>query len=349
MTPRDRAIGRLARVRGIGAHHLGGTGRTPRDRARRFTLALALAIGLAACGEQAAPTGPPGRIHGAVVLQPERIGVGELVTIDLTVVTPAGHQVRPVELPEAIAPLWLLDAERLPVRRDGERWVHTTRVRTRVREAPGNYRWPALTVEVEDPAGETIPLELEAVPFVVASASDAAPDRLEPFGFRMPAAARSAPSPASPLLFALAGAAATLLGLGVLRFASQRRAARKRVPPEDTVPAWTRAEQELRAALAGVASDPHAAADDAALCLRRYVRRRTGRAVESATTEEIAAQRPPGRFRSRWPEWVALLRRFDALRFPGHLTSEESREALRALIEEARAFVERSIPPRELR
>lgn len=320
-----------------------------RTRAVRWSLVAVLAFGLAGCGEQAAPTGPPARIHGAVVLQPERIGVGELVSIDLTIVTPAGHQVRPVELPESIAPLWLLDAERLPVRRDGERWVHTTRVRTRVREAPGNYRWPALTVEVEDAAGALIPLELESVPFVVASASDAEPDRLEPFGLRMPAAAGSAPSPMSPFLSALAGAAATLLVLGALRFAARRRAARTGSPAEDTVPAWTRAERELQAALAGVASDPHAAADETALCLRRYVRRRTGRAVESATTEEIAAQRPPGRLRSRWPEWVELLRRLDALRFPGHLATEESREALRALIEEARAFVERSIPPRELR
>jgi len=311
---------------------------------------LAVAFALGACGEEPAPApGPPAAPHGAVVLEPGELAVGDLLTVEILVVTPADHGVRPVQLPEQIPPLWLLDAERLPVRREGERWIHGTRVRARVREAPGDYAWPPLRAEVETPAGALLEVELAGRPFTVVSVAGEHPGQHGPFGLRMPEA------PAAPGGFwvpALLGSATTLLALGGLGLARRRRArarARAREPAPDPTPPWVAAGRALDAALARVESDPRAAGDEAAMALRRYVHRRADRPVESLTTEEIAAQRAPGRLRSRWPELVALLRRLDALRFPGDLDRSEGRAALRAALEDARAFVASSAPPRELR
>jgi len=322
--------------------------------APRRLLASALALALLACsgGEESVSTtaeaGPPAAPHGAVMIEPPELFVGDLVTVDVTIVTPPDHRVRPVELAETVPALWLLDAERLPVRRAGGRWTHVTRVRARVRDVPGRYAWPAQPVEILGPDGEVERLTLEPRAFTVASTSDALPDRLEPFGLRTPGGATGR----GGLAHALLGAALTLLalaaGLGARRWRARVRA-RRAAAPADLAPAWETAGAELDAALASVGDDPRAAADRAALALRRYVHRRTGRPVESLTTEEIAAQRAPGRLRSRWPELVALLTRLDALRFPGDLDHAEGATALRAALEDARCFVRDSIPPRELR
>jgi len=310
---------------------------------------VAALTGLACGAEHEAPPGPPTAPHGTVVIEPNELRVGDLLWIDVTVVTPPDHRVRPIDLADPGEALWLLDAEPLPVRRDGERWTHVTRVRARVKQAPGEYAWPAQTVEVESPDGKLVRLELEAREFRVGSVAASLPDRLEPFGLRTPAPAGSRPSGLSA---ALLGSAATLLALAGWWLARRRRAARRgrrAAPAPDAAPAWVCAHAELEAALTGLEADPDAAADRAARALRRYVQRRTRRPVESLTTEEIAAQRPPGRLRSGWPRLVELLRRLDALRFPGGLAREEGRAALRDLLEDARRFVSDSIPPRELR
>jgi len=329
-------------------------GRGARDGPGRGAVALAFLAALTglACGaEREAPPGPPAAPHGAVVIEPNELRVGDLLWIDVTVVTPPDHRVRPIDLADPGEALWLLDAEPLPVRRDGERWTHVTRARARVKQAPGEYAWPAQTVEVESPDGELVRLELEAREFRVGSVAASLPDRLEPFGLRAPAPAGSGPG---GLMAALLGSAATLLALAGWSLARRRLAARRgrgrsTVPAPDAAPVWVWADAELEAALAGLEADPDVAADRAARALRRYVQRRTRRPVESLTTEEIAAQRPPGRLRSGWPRLVALLRRLDALRFPGGLAREEGRAALRDLLEDARRFVSDSIPPRELR
>lgn len=312
--------------------------------------ALLAALAALACGGEVEPApGPPAAVHGAVVLEPSELGVGDLVSVEITVVTPPDHRVRPIDVADRIDPLWLLDAETRPVAREGERWTHVTRVRARVKEAPGDYAWPAQTIEVEGPDGELHPLELEARPFTVASVVGQIPERIEPFGLRTPSAESGG---RGGLGSALLGAAAMLLALGGLRLAGRARAARRArgdAPAPDATPAWTAADAELEAALADVDDDPDAAADRAALALRRYVHRRAHRPIETLTTEEIAAQRPPGRLRSRWPDLVGLLRRLDALRFPGDLAREEGRVALRETLHEARRFVSDSIPPRELR
>jgi hypothetical protein len=321
--------------------------RARRRAARAAGTALLLAVACGDAGEAPAP-GPPASLHGAIVIEPPMLRVGDLVTVDLAVVTPPDHRVRPVELTETIPPLWLLDAERLPVRRAGGRWTHVTRVRARVREAPGEYAWPAQTLEVETPDGEVRTVALEARPFIVTSVSDALPDRLEPFGLRAPGATARG----GGLGHVLLGSALTLLALAGLvgaRRLRARRRARADQPRDAATPAWVSADAELEAALGRIEADPRAAADAAALALRRYVHRRANRPVETLTTEEIAAQRPPGRLRSRWPEWLALLRRLDALRFPGGLDRAEGREALREALEDARRFVADSVPPRELR
>jgi len=164
------------------------------SRARaRSAIALAL-VALVSCrGEPEPAPGPPAAIHGAVVIEPSELGVGDLVTVDLVVVTPPDHRVRPIEVSEPSDALWLLDAEALPVRRAGERWTHVTRVRARVKQAPGEYAWPAQTVEVEGPDGDVERVALEARRFTVGSIAAAMPDRLEPFSLRAPG--REAPGP----------------------------------------------------------------------------------------------------------------------------------------------------------
>jgi len=315
--------------------------------ARRLAVPLGLAVLACGPGDEPAP-GPPAAIHGAVILEPSTLGVGDLVTVEITVVTPPEHRVRPIELPERIPPLWLLDAERLPIERHGERWTHVTRIRARVQEAPGDYVWPAQTVAIEAPEGAAQTLVLEAQPFTVASVSAEWPGRQEPFGLRAPAA----PARGGVIGPALLGSAATLLLLGGLRLVRRLRRREPRRGPAaagEVEPAWTAADAALGAALSQLDSDPRAAADDAAFALRRYVHRRVQRPIESLTTEEIAAQRAPGRLRSRWPELIDLLRRLDGVRFPGGLDRPEERETLRATLEDARRFVSDSTPPRELR
>ena len=316
-------------------------------RARTVLGALFAGCALLSCGEAPEPSPPPSATHGAVVFEPPALRVGELVKIDVVVVTAPDHHVPPIEFPKEIPPLWLLDAERRPVQRDGGRWTHTTQVRARVRDVPGEYEWPAREIAVEGPGGETSTLRLEARPFVVVSASDALPDQLVPFGLRD--APESAPRGRLPAWgSAAAGSLATLIALAGWRFLRRRRArAAGAGEAEDTTPAWERAEQELRRALAEAEADPREAADAAALALRRYAAIRSARPLESLTTEEIAARRPPGRLLSHWPEFVALLRRLDALRFPGGVDEPASREALRAWFQDALAFVARSVRPRE--
>ena len=140
---------------------------------------IALALAALACGGEAeAPaSGPPAGLHGAIVLEPSELGTGDLVTVEITVVTPPDHRVRPVDVADEIAALWLLDAEVVPVVRRGERWTHVTRVRARVKEQPGEYVWPAQTVEVEAPDGGVEALTLEARAFTVGSAAARMPDR----------------------------------------------------------------------------------------------------------------------------------------------------------------------------
>jgi hypothetical protein len=318
------------------------------SRGRVRVALVTLALASFACGGEPEPSGPPVAIHGAIVIEPSELVVGDLVTVDLVVVTPPDHRVRPIDVSESSDALWLLDAETLPVRRTGERWAHVTRVRARVKALPGEYVWPDQAVEVEGPDGDVETLTLEAHPFTVSSVAASMPDRREPFGLRAPDRETGG---LGRLGAALLGSVATLLVLGAGALARRARAARRahaEAEPADATPAWVAADAELTAALAQVEGEPDAAADRAALALRRYVHRRARRPLETRTTEEIAAQRPPGRLRSRWPELVELLRRLDALRFPGDLAREGGRAALRDTLDDARRFVSDSIPPREL-
>jgi hypothetical protein len=273
--------------------------------------------------------------------------------VEITVVTPPDHGVRPVQPPESVPGVWLLSAERPPARELGDRRVHVTRVRVRARE-PGAHAWPEQPVEVETPDGDVRTLRLSPRPFEVVSTAAELPERLEPYGLRAP------PEPATgrggawgfwgP---ALTGSAATLLVwvlvAGVRRRRAARRAAAGDASAEPTEPAWVVADRELAAARDAVDEDPRRAADAVAAALSRYVAWRAGERVAPLTTEELAAMRPPGRLRSRWPELLALLVRLDALRFSGALADASGRDALRELADAARDFVERSIPPRELR
>ena len=80
-------------------------------RSRRASAAAALlaAFGLAwslACGEtnergegDAEAPGAPATLRGGVVIEPDRLAIGQTATVEIAVVTPPEHRVRPVAAP----------------------------------------------------------------------------------------------------------------------------------------------------------------------------------------------------------------------------------------------------------
>ena len=303
--------------------------------------ALLLAGILSACGDaRNTRAGAPPALRAVLVLEPRILGVGEVGLVELSVVTPPGHAVHPVESPVEVAGLWLLGSEALEVEKRASRWVHRTRLRVRAREV-GSLEWPAGTLDVEAPDGSVASVSFEALPIEVASVLPEYPDRLSPFGMRSP---EPEVGSAGSLASAAAGAGLTLAVLAVVALvrrrmrdrASSGSAAEPREPP------WVTARTALATAREQVDLDPLAAADGAVRALRRYMARRFGADAEARTTEELAAAIPPFAATSRWPRFVALLEELDAQRFPPHESVLAQRIA--ALVAEVEAFVEETIP-----
>ncbi len=312
--------------------------------------ALLLAVALSfACGDESLQSsGPPTSLRATALLEPPRIRVGELATLEVAVVTPPDHRVTPYRPPQAVRGFWLLDAEALPTLRSGNGLIHRTRIRIRARDV-GGFVWPAGQIEVERPDGSAERVALAALPIEVVSVLPEFPDRLIPFGVRpLPEVLK----PRSILAPAAAGALAALACVGLVTLARRRRARRVPAPgvrAHGEAP-WNAARRALARAERIAVDDPRSAAGRGALVLREFMAGRFGADAVARTTEELAEAKPPFGAKSRWPAFVALLRRFDAIHFrPASGESREEAEArVRPALDEARAFVEEARPPEAL-
>jgi hypothetical protein len=309
-------------------------------------LAVALLAVGAACGEAAAPATAPTAPRATLVLEPPEVGIGGVAAVELAIVTPPDHHARPFQPPPEIHGFWLLDAETLPVEKHPGRWVHRTRIRIRAREV-GRFVWPAGSVAIESPDGKVAALPLAALPLAVTSVLPELPDRDTPFG------ARSLPAPsAGPGRWGAAGAGAAAALAAVALVALVRRTIQRRtrltaLPPQ---PPWIRAREELREASAATCADPLAAAHLVAVALRRYMARRFGADAPARTTEELRAAAPPFAATTCWPAFLAILHGLDAIRFRPEAEAGERAavsERVGALLAQAKAFVEDSIPPED--
>lgn len=314
-----------------------------------FALALALAFACGApreTGESSAASAPPS-VQAGVVIEPPQLRVGDVAQIEVAVVTPPDHAVRPLALPEAATsgPLWVLEVEALPVTKRGLRWTHRTRLRVRAREV-GSGTWPALTLEVVGPEGEPSTLRTEPRPFEVVSVLPVFPDRVTPFSLRLPETSAGL----SPWVAAAGGATAALAGVGVValvrrrrRYAAERARHRAASAARAVDAPWSAALAELTAAANASNSEWRCSADTIAVALRRYAGKRWGFAISCRSTEELAALAPPFALARRWPTALAWLRELDALRFrPG--AANDAPEQVRHIAEAAARWIEETIP-----
>lgn len=318
----------------------------------RLALACGAAMLLLACGsEEPAPRAPslPVTPRATLSVEPPTLRIGEVVRIEVVVVTPPAYRVLPPEPPE-VPGLWLLDAVELEPERGPGRWVHRTRLRVRPRDL-GVHEWPPGVVHVENASGERLELALPGRSLEVVSILPEMPDRGTPYGLREPAA--EAPAASIGLGPALAaGATGALLAVLLLRGARRARAARARRQlgstgdPEPELDLWQWAERELRSADASLGDEPRRAANRGARVLRQYVERRFGADIAASTTPELEATTPPLAMRSRWPYLVRILESFDEARFrpvdPERDPDPTGR--IRKALEETRRFVEDSVP-----
>lgn len=314
----------------------------------RRALAAALLV-LACSGEPAtAPPSPPVTAQAAVVIEPPRLRVGDIAAIDVVVVTPPGHRVHPLKPPSSVPGLWLLDANTLPTEISDARQLQRTRIRVRARET-GSFEWPALRVGIEDASGARSELVTAARPIEIVSVLPSFPERVEPFSYRLPVARE--PGVESLWGAAAAGSLGTLALLALVAVArrAHRRAQVRKLEAARSAEAqpWVEALAALAKARSSTDANWRRAGGLGARTLRRYVARRFGVAVESLTTEEIAAITAPFGTSSRWPAALETLRDFDAERFRAQ-SDASAAEQVRTALDAAQRFVEASIPP-ELR
>jgi len=291
---------------------------------------------------EARPAAPIG-VRGAVILEPPRVAVGQVVQGEIAVVTPPEHWISPPEPPQ-VPGFWVLETRPPAVEREAGRWIHRIALRLRGREV-GPSAWPAMRLAVEGPDGEVGSVEIPERPLEVVSVRQELPEREKPFGFASPPGALGGQGPLALLVAAGAGALATLATLGGVVLLRRRRAAGRREAAEAApapLSAWRAARGELEASLAALSADPRAGAERAALALRRYAQGRWGAPVRAATTPELESLRPPYGARSVWPRLLDLVRRLDAARFePGPRDPGELEEVVR----EALHLVEETPPP----
>jgi hypothetical protein len=322
----------------------------------RAAAALCVALALACSAEETPPrpgaaepvgteaaksapaAAPPASLRATVVLEPPRIEIGDLFTVEVAVVTPPGHRVAPAPVPKAIPGLAIVDASRASVDHEPGRWVHHQRFRARA-SATGPLRWPALEIGVEAPDGTRLSVIAAERPFEVVSLLAENAERRSPFSFRRPRL--DGPS-RGPWLPALLGSLATLAVLALISGVRRIRRGASLVsgPAEDTpydeaaavavLAALQRAEAE--------ADDPVHAADLASEALRSWAAERfRAPRLRAATTEELAREAPPFLLSTRYAALLTVLEAFDALRFPP--LREGKGFELRAALQHARELV----------
>ena len=312
---------------------------------------LAFAVGAApGCEERAERGEAPVLPRAALVLDPTRIGVGEIATLELALAAPPRHAARPWQPPDAPPGLERLDVEALPVERGPARWVHRTRVRVRAREV-GTFTWPGGSAVLETPEGAALEVAYEPLAIEVVSLLPERGEPHAPFGLREPRARGG--GDAAFAWGAAGGAALALAAVAALRARGRRRGreavamSRERGAAE-AAPAWVEARAALAQARALAPGDPFAAADAAARALRRYAARRFASPAPAQTCEELAARPAPAAATTRWPALVAALGELDARRFAPR-GDAQARDALaRALgeaLEGAERFVAETVPP----
>jgi hypothetical protein len=280
------------------------------------------------------------------VLEPPRLRIGEVGSLELAVVTPPDHAVHPVTPPTEVEGLWILAAETQPVVEEPSRWIHRTVLRVRAREV-GTFTFPGIQVAVESADGAITKLSVDPKPIEVVSVLAEVPDRILPYGPRPVPAVESHTAFWGP---AAAGALAAFAVVGLVALARRQRRiaadAGARPPAEPRRAAWDVARSDLQGARA--CDDPFEAADRAHRALRRFVTHRYPCQVTGLTTPELREAEPPFAARSRWPELVDVLTGLDELRFrpadaPG--VREALRDGLGPLLDRSDAFVEDSVPP----
>jgi len=311
---------------------------------------MLLASALLVCAEEppsVPPPAAPASARASLLLEPQRIGIGQVGEVELVIVTAPNHTPRPWSPPSEVEGVWLLGSEALPAEKSAARWVHRTRFRLRPRQV-GGFVWPGGSLPVEAPDGSTELVEWEELAVEVPSLIPEYPGRTTPFGAR-PVAPIAAAAPVwGP---AAAGALFTLACVGLVALARRRRragaAAAPPAGPAQTAP-WQRARAEFDTADAQTEERPFDAAHTTARALRRYMESRFGAAAAGRTTEELSRATPPFAVTSRWPAFVSILEGLDAFRFrpdsePAARASAHARAA--ELLDEARRFVEASVPP----
>jgi hypothetical protein len=280
---------------------------------------------------------PPATLRASVVLEPPRVEIGDLFTVEVAVVTPPGHRVAPAQVPKAVPGLAIVDAERPTVSREPGRWVHHQRFRARARST-GPFSWPALELGVEAPDGTRQTVTAEARPFEVVSLLAEHPERRSPFSFRSPRPGDD--TGRGPWLPALLGSLFTLAALGLVALVRRVRERGAAGPAPLTLDAGDEDAARVLAALrdAEAAADPVLAADLASEALRRWAAERFRAPVLLwATTEELAARPPPFLLSTRYAALLRALGAFDALRFPPPGAAAPAE--LRAAFARAREFV----------
>ncbi len=328
------------------------TRRSPRSSRAAFVLWAAFSLGAAACDEPAptAQHSAPAHPHATLILEPPQLRIGQVATLELVVVTPPEHSVRPVAAPTEVQGLWILAAEVQPVSKESTRWIHRTALRVRARSI-GEFTFPAMSVEVEAPDGGIAALAVDALSIEVVSILPEIPDRITPYGPR-----RFPPTETSTPIWgpAAAGAIGALAIVGLVALAHRQR--RSGSKPDGTTPdppltaSWVLGKQDIQSARDRATSHPFEAAGAASLAMRRYMTRRYPCRVTGLTTQELVETAPPFAATSRWPVFVDLLERLDRFRFlpaddPG--VRERLTESLGALLDGCDAFIEDSTPPEE--
>jgi len=322
------------------------------SRATRARIALASLCGLAwivACEpEGAGVEGIPvpenlSASRGVLILEPPRLEIGDVASLELVVVTPPHCRVLPAELPPTPG-LWVLERREDPVERAGGRWIHRTRLRVRPREL-GRHEWPALVVLVEDDGGRRSPVAIEGRSFEVVSILPQLPARAGPFGPQSPEPPETRTW--SSLLAAALGAGALALGFGIRRALRWRGARKDKSVPASldtgTSTPWEWARDGLEAAQALARQDPRSAATAGARLMRGYVDRRYGTDIRGATTDELATGTPRWFLRSRWPQLLEIFRALDHERFrPDAASPQERSRRVCAVLESAQRFVAES-------
>lgn len=304
---------------------------------------------LAACSDERMPTrySSPVESRVSAILEPPSMGLGDVARLEVSVVTPPGHRPQPYQPPTEVPGFWILETEALPAQTSLNRRIQRTQFRIRAREV-GSFRWPGASVEVEAPDGSVNTLLLEPLPLEVTSVLPSYPDRMAPFGLPPPLVR---PSGDRHLFWAGAGVGATgvLAGLGLVWLARrQRRIVDPPVSFDD--PPWVAALEALEVAGLQIEEDPLGACQAIAAALRVYVAARYRADVNPRTTEELECATPPFAATSRWPTFVAILRRLDGLRFtPADAPTAFLRRGAREACSESDRFVRETTPHESLR